>query len=425
MTVGDFGESDDFQPGPPPASMQADSEEERMASARTYCNTSWLLFTSSVDCDRSVLLNSTATNSAEREAHVNFGLRGIAEVDEIKAALEYACPGVVSCADILIIAARDATVKAGGPWWPVALGRKDASESVELLADANLPFPVFPFPLLVQNFARKNFSAREMIVLSGAHTIGQTHCNGVLPHLYNFTGGNNATDIDPAMNKGFATFLKKLCPQGNRTNTLFLDSTAGKFDNAYYKNVSPIRESSSLIPLSSPTAWERSSLHPSPKPSPPSSRSLRMEWQVRQCLLQERLAHKGIFITDSTLITNSLGKKLVTSFAKAKSTFFKEFADGMVKMGNLGVLTGSQGEIRKHCQQVRQCLLQERLAHKGIFITDSTLITNSLGKKLVTSFAKAKSTFFKEFADGMVKMGNLGVLTGSQGEIRKHCQFVN
>ncbi|KAL2649843.1 hypothetical protein R1flu_017971 [Riccia fluitans] len=252
-------------------------------------------------CDGSVLLNSTATNSAEREAHVNFGLRGIAEVDEIKAALEHACPGVVSCADILIIAARDATVKAGGPWWPVALGRKDASESVDLLADANLPTPVFPFPLLVQNFARKNFSAREMVVLSGAHTIGQTHCNGVLPHLYNFTGGNNATDIDPAMNKGFATFLKKLCPQGNRTNTLFLDSTAGKFDNAYYKNV---------------------------------------------------LAHKGIFITDSTLITNSLGKKLVTSFAKTKSTFFKEFADGMVKMGNLGVLTGSQGEIRKQCQFV-------------------------------------------------------------------------
>lgn len=62
-------------------------------------------------CDGSVLLNSTATNQAEREAHVNFGLRGVAEIDEIKAALEYACPGVVSCADILIMAARDATVK--------------------------------------------------------------------------------------------------------------------------------------------------------------------------------------------------------------------------------------------------------------------------------------------------------------------------
>ncbi|OAE30258.1 hypothetical protein AXG93_2956s1090 [Marchantia polymorpha subsp. ruderalis] len=62
-------------------------------------------------CDRSVLLNSTASNQAEREAYVNFGLRGVAEIDEIKAALEYACPGVVSSADILIKAARDATVK--------------------------------------------------------------------------------------------------------------------------------------------------------------------------------------------------------------------------------------------------------------------------------------------------------------------------
>ncbi|KAL3698994.1 hypothetical protein R1sor_017016 [Riccia sorocarpa] len=62
-------------------------------------------------CDGSVLLNSTATNSTEREAHVNFGLRGVEEVDEIKAALETACPGSVSCADILILAAREATVK--------------------------------------------------------------------------------------------------------------------------------------------------------------------------------------------------------------------------------------------------------------------------------------------------------------------------
>ncbi|KAL3702373.1 hypothetical protein R1sor_020395 [Riccia sorocarpa] len=252
-------------------------------------------------CDGSVLLNSTATNSAEREAHVNFGLRGIKEVDEIKAALEDACPGVVSCADILMLAARDATVKAGGPWWPVALGRKDSRKSVDLLADGNLPFPVFNFALLTDNFARKNFSAREMVVLSGAHTIGNTHCNGILPHLYNFTGGNNATDIDPALNKGFAAFLKKHCPQGNRTNTILIDSTAGKFDNAYYKNV---------------------------------------------------LAGKGIFITDATLIRDSLGKEIVTSFAQAKSTFFEEFAAGMVKMGNLGVLTGSQGEIRKKCQFV-------------------------------------------------------------------------
>ncbi|KAL3675914.1 hypothetical protein R1sor_025862 [Riccia sorocarpa] len=252
-------------------------------------------------CDGSVLLNSTSTNSAEREAHVNFGLRGLQEVDEIKAALEYACPGVVSCADLLILAARDATFLAGGPWWPVGLGRRDSRVSNDLSADGNLPFPVFPFDILVANFASKNFNAREMVVLSGAHTIGRSHCNGILPHIYNFTGGNNETDTDPTLNPGFAAYLKRNCPFGNRDNSIPIDSTSGKFDNAYYKNVQN---------------------------------------------------GKGVFITDSTLITTTLGNSIVSSFAEGDSTFFQEFADAMVKMGNLGVLTGSQGEIRQKCQFV-------------------------------------------------------------------------
>ncbi|KAL3681794.1 hypothetical protein R1sor_024750 [Riccia sorocarpa] len=156
-------------------------------------------------CDGSVLVNSTGTNSTEREAFVNFGLQGLKE--------------------------------AGGLWWPVGLGRRDSRESNRLLADGNLPFPVFNFDLLVNNFASKNFSAREMVVLSGAHTIGRSHCNGILPHLYNFTGGNNETDIDPTLNPGFAAFLKRNCPFDNHTNSVPLDSTAGKFDHAYYKNV--------------------------------------------------------------------------------------------------------------------------------------------------------------------------------------------
>ncbi|OAE24538.1 hypothetical protein AXG93_2415s1170 [Marchantia polymorpha subsp. ruderalis] len=169
-------------------------------------------------CDGSVLLNSTATNQAEREAHVNFGLRGVPEIDQIKAALEQSCPGVVSCADILIMAACDATAKVGGPTWPVAMGRRDGVNSTSLMADSNLPFPALNFSVLGANFAAKGFNAREMITLSGAHTIGRTQCNGILPHIYNFNGKDDANDTDPTMNKQFAVFLKKQCPQGNRTN---------------------------------------------------------------------------------------------------------------------------------------------------------------------------------------------------------------
>jgi peroxidase len=33
--------------------------------------------------------------------------------------------------------------------------------------------------------------------------------------------------------------------------------------------------------------------------------------------------------------------------------------------------------------------------------------------------------FFKDFSESMIKMGNVGVLTGAQGEIRKKCYIVN
>jgi peroxidase len=63
-------------------------------------------------CEGSVLLNSS-TNQAEKDAIPNQTLRGFQIIDNVKSALEKACPGVVSCADILAIVARDvvATVK--------------------------------------------------------------------------------------------------------------------------------------------------------------------------------------------------------------------------------------------------------------------------------------------------------------------------
>ena len=58
-------------------------------------------------CDASVLLDSTANNKAEKEAVPNLSLAGFDVLDEVKTQLEKTCPGVVSCADILALAARD------------------------------------------------------------------------------------------------------------------------------------------------------------------------------------------------------------------------------------------------------------------------------------------------------------------------------
>ena len=68
-----------------------------------------------------MLLDDTATTTGEKNARPNRNsLRGFEVVDTIKSQLESACPGVVSCADILAIAARDAVVQVNGPSWNVS-----------------------------------------------------------------------------------------------------------------------------------------------------------------------------------------------------------------------------------------------------------------------------------------------------------------
>jgi len=58
-----------------------------------------------------VLLNDTSSFTGEQTAAPNVNsLRGFGVIDNIKSQLESLCPGVVSCADILAVAARDSVV---------------------------------------------------------------------------------------------------------------------------------------------------------------------------------------------------------------------------------------------------------------------------------------------------------------------------
>jgi len=56
-------------------------------------------------CDASILLDGPNT---EKTAPENSGIFGYDFIDDVKTALERVCPGVVSCADIIIAATRDA-----------------------------------------------------------------------------------------------------------------------------------------------------------------------------------------------------------------------------------------------------------------------------------------------------------------------------
>ncbi|XP_073121256.1 peroxidase 27-like [Henckelia pumila] len=75
-------------------------------------------------CDGSVLLNSTRTSQAEKDAIPNLSLRGFRSMNRVKSAVEKRCPSVVSCADILALVARDVLSVLKGPFWKVPWGRK-------------------------------------------------------------------------------------------------------------------------------------------------------------------------------------------------------------------------------------------------------------------------------------------------------------
>lgn len=62
-------------------------------------------------CDASILIKSTAQNTAEMDVAPNQQtLHGMDLIDTAKDAVEKACPGIVSCADILALATRDSVV---------------------------------------------------------------------------------------------------------------------------------------------------------------------------------------------------------------------------------------------------------------------------------------------------------------------------
>lgn len=68
----------------------------------------WCLIDHNQGCDGSILLDATSSSPGEKTAGPNNNsVRGFEVVDKIKSQVEKTCPGVVSCADILAIAARD------------------------------------------------------------------------------------------------------------------------------------------------------------------------------------------------------------------------------------------------------------------------------------------------------------------------------
>nr|QCF46612.1 peroxidase [Pohlia nutans] len=254
-------------------------------------------------CDGSVLLDNSTTSVSEKGARPNVNtLRGFGIIEDIKEALEKECSNTVSCADILALAARDSVVETGGPDYEVLLGRRDSIIANYSGANAVLPSPKFNVSTLTQKFLDVGLSKEDMVTLSGAHTIGKSHCTSVTTRLYNQSG---TVKPDPAIPTDLLTKLQRKCRNdpSDLTTTLVLDDvTPYIFDNQYYKNL---------------------------------------------------LDKRGVLYSDQVLAdTEGSNLEQVTLFATNQSAFFQAFVKSMTKMGNIGPLTGNNSEIRKKCHRV-------------------------------------------------------------------------
>ncbi|KAG4926342.1 hypothetical protein AAZX31_19G012400 [Glycine max] len=249
-------------------------------------------------CDASILLSSTAFSKAERDADINLSLPGDAFdlVVRAKTALELSCPNTVSCSDILSAATRDLLTMLGGPFFPVFLGRRDGRTSLASAVSSHLPTPSMPISQITQLFAKRGFTVEEFVALSGAHTVGFSHCSEFVTNLSN----NTSSSYNPRYAQG----LQKACAdyKTNPTLSVFNDiMTPNKFDNAYFQNL--------------------------PK-------------------------GLGVLKSDHGLYGDPSTRPFVETFAKDQNRFFQVFARAMHKLSLLNVQTGRKGEIRRRCDQI-------------------------------------------------------------------------
>ncbi|GMI68323.1 hypothetical protein like AT4G37530 [Hibiscus trionum] len=249
-------------------------------------------------CDASVMIASPNGN-AEKDAPDNLSLAGdgFDTVIKAKAAVEKSCPRVVSCADILTIAARDVVALAGGPSFKVELGRRDGLISMASRVAGNLPESNFSLTQLNAIFAKNNLDQTDMIALSGAHTLGFAHCTRFANRLYSFSP---SSPVDPDLNSTYAQQLMQACPQNVDSQiAINMDPvTPRTFDNTYFKNL---------------------------------------------------VNKMGLFTSDEVLFTNKASRATVVDFANNPGNFNGAFVAAMRKLGRVGVKTGTAGQIRVDC----------------------------------------------------------------------------
>ncbi|WKA00012.1 hypothetical protein VitviT2T_018408 [Vitis vinifera] len=151
--------------------------------------------------------------------------------------LEAACPGMVSCADILALAVMPQTQFTKGASWKVPTRRRDDCVSLAF-ETANLPASRDSIELQKLRFTDKINSIHICEYITNGHAIGTSACQFFKDRLYNFntTTGNG---VDPSIDPAFIPQLQALCPQnGDASRRVALDtSSPNTFDASFFKNL--------------------------------------------------------------------------------------------------------------------------------------------------------------------------------------------
>jgi peroxidase len=244
---------------------------------------------------------------AEKDAEPNLTLRMLDVIDDVKAALEKACPGVVSCADIVALAARDAAAMAGRANYQLPTGRRDGT--VSSAAEVHLPSPSVSFADALSAFRDIGLDIVDLTALLGSHTMGFCHCVFVMDRLY---GLNRTGAPDLTMDAGLRASLQSSCPP---------------------HVVTPQNESrDAIVPMNLMA------------PHGP--------FRLDNSFYRSVLAGMAVLQIDQELASDGMARMIAARFAVEPRKFRKQFARSMVKLGGVHVLTGQQGEVRLNCRKV-------------------------------------------------------------------------
>ncbi|CAH2077920.1 unnamed protein product [Thlaspi arvense] len=238
-------------------------------------------------CDASLLIDPRPGRPSEKSTGPNASVRGYEIIDEAKRQLEIACPRTVSCADIVTLATRDSVALAGGPSFSVPTGRRDGLRSSP--NDVNLPGPTIPVGASIQLFAAQGMNADDMVTLiGGGHSVGVAHCSLFQDRL-----------ADPAMESTLKARLRNTCRSPNDPSVFLDQRTPFIVDNAIFG-------------------------------------------EIRR--------QRGILRIDQNMGLDGSTRGIVSRYASSNNLFRQRFAQAMVKMGRIRVLTGRSGEIRRNCR---------------------------------------------------------------------------